>query len=83
MNDIIKLISITTTYPESTESVKPKFVHLLNKELVKLGVDVQTICPHSKDSVSEIIDGVKIKRFRYLPQSLEGENLFLKTLKYP
>ena len=46
----IKLYSLATTYPESSSSTKPKFVHILNKELAKLGVYVKVIAPHSKDS---------------------------------
>lgn len=72
MTKKIRLISLATTYPDSAESTKPRFVHLLNKELVNLGVDVLTICPHSKNATkSEIIEGVKIKRFGYLPQRFE------------
>jgi len=68
----IKIISLATTYPESTSSKKPKFIHLLNKELVKLGAKVLVICPHSKgSSTKEIMDSVEIRRFRYLPQNNE------------
>ena len=65
----IKLISLTTTYPDSPSSTIPRFVHLLNKELVNLGIDVLAICPHSKVSAKyEIMEGVKIKRFKHLPK---------------
>jgi glycosyltransferase involved in cell wall biosynthesis len=48
------------------------FVHDLNKELVKLGIDVKVITPHSKNSQSrETMDSVTIKRFRYLPENYE------------
>lgn len=72
MNKKIKVFSLTTTYPESPLSSRPKFVHVLNRELVKLGVDVLTITPHSKDSLTkEIVDSVPVKRFRYLPENYE------------
>ena len=68
----MKILSLSTTYPESLNSPKAKFVHLLNKELVKLGAEVTTIVPHSKESsTKQVIDGVMIKRFRYLPENLE------------
>jgi len=68
----ITLFSLTTTYPESLDSTRPKFVHLLNKELVKQGIDVTAISPHIKKSLTnEMMDSVHIRRFRYLPESLE------------
>jgi len=68
----IKIYSLATTYPESSKSTKPKFVHILNKELVNLGIDVFAISPHTKGSLtSEIMDSVHISRFRYLPESSE------------
>jgi len=68
----IKVVSLATTYPESLESTKPKFVHILNKELVKLGVDVKVITPHARGSKSrEMMNLVEIKRFRYLSERSE------------
>jgi len=68
----IKVVSLATTYPESLESTKPKFVHILNKELVKLGVDVKVIAPHARGSKSrEMMNLVEIKRFRYLSERSE------------
>jgi len=68
----IKLYSLATTYPESSSSTKPKFVHILNKELAKLGVYVKVIAPHSKGSLrSEMMDSVFVKRFRYLMSNNE------------
>jgi len=68
----IKIYSLATTYPESISSTKPKFVHLLNKELVKKGFSVKVIVPHSKNSKKiETIDSVLVKRFKYLPENIE------------
>ena len=68
----LKLVSLATTYPESTSSATPKFVHSLNKALVKLGVEIKVITPHVKGfSTAQMMDGVTIKRFRYLPENLE------------
>jgi hypothetical protein len=72
MEKKIKIYSLTTTYPESSDSTTHQFVHLLNKELVKLGFDIKTITPHSKGlTTKEVIDTVRIKRFRYLPENSE------------
>ena len=58
----IKILSLASTYPESIDSKKPKFVHLLNKELVKLDASVSVITPHLKNSLkAETIDLVNIK----------------------
>jgi len=68
----IKVYSLATTYPESLDSKKPKFVHLINKELVKCGIQIKTITPHSKNAlVTEEMDSVLIRRFKYLPEDHE------------
>ena len=72
MGEKIKIYSLTTTYPESVDSKTHQFVHILNKELVKIGYDIKTITPHSKGlPTREKMDDVKIKHFRYLPENLE------------
>jgi len=68
----IKIYSLSTAYPESKTSIRHHFVHTLNKELVKLGLDVKAITPHLKDSLTnEKMDLVTVKRFRYLPENSE------------
>jgi len=68
----LKIYSLATTYPESLTSVKPKFVHVLNKELAQLGVDVKVIVPHTKGSLTiETMESVMIRRFKYLPEKYE------------
>ena len=72
LNQNIKIYSLSTTYPDSMDSTKPKFVHIVNRELAKLGVSVKVITPHSKGSkTKQVMDSVTIKRFRYLPENLE------------
>ncbi len=68
----IKVYSLATTYPESLDSKKPKFVHLINKELAKFGFKIKTITPHSKNAlVTEEMDEVLIRRFKFLPEKHE------------
>lgn len=63
--------SLSTTYAESSK-FNNQFVHILNKELVKLGIKIKTITPHAKNLLTEEkIDGVHVKRFRYLPEKYE------------
>jgi len=76
MTQKIRLCSLATTYPESGFSKIPKFVHLLNMELAKLGLEVIAIIPQVKGSLkTENLDGVQIKRFRYLPERYEMNTL--------
>jgi len=64
--------SLGTTYPESKKTTTPRFVHTLNKEMVKLGFKVVAITPHVKGALTkESIDSVNISRFRYLPENWE------------
>lgn len=68
----LKMFSLATTYPESQDSTKPKFVHLLNKELARLGAEIKVIAPHSKGLPRKIeMDSIQINFFKYLPESLE------------
>ncbi len=63
--------SLSTTDAESSK-FNNQFVHILNKELVKLGIKIKTITPHAKNLLTEEeIDGVHVKRFRYLPEKYE------------
>jgi len=68
----IKVYSISSTYPDSPNSIIHFFVHTINKELAKLNVSIKAITPHSKGALSkELMDKVLIKRFRYLPEKYE------------
>jgi len=68
----IIIYSLATTYPESSKSTKPHFVHILNKELVKFGASVLAISYHLKGSIcNETLDSVEIRRFRYFPEKYE------------
>ncbi|MGB6464509.1 MAG: glycosyltransferase family 4 protein [Nitrosotalea sp.] len=68
----ILVYSLTTSYVRSVNAKLSSFVHNLNKELTKQGIDVKVITPHSKNALTrEIMDSVIIKRFRYLPENYE------------
>ena len=72
MGKKISLYSLTTSYVKSSLNGGPRFVHDLNKELILLGIQVKTITPHSSGEKSkEVIDGVKVHRFKYLPERYE------------
>ncbi len=75
------MLSLSTTYPESHNSIRPKFVHLLNNELVKLGVYVKVITPHIRHSLTtETLDSVNLRRFRYLPSKYELDRISIPDL---
>jgi len=68
----INLISLSTTYPSSTDSKTPKFVHALNKELFSQGFNINVISPHIKGSKTKItLDSIQIHFFKYLPENFE------------
>jgi len=68
----ILIYSLTTTYVRTSQRGVARFVHDLNKELIPLGVRVKVITPHSKsEKLNEVVDGVKIIRFKYSPENFE------------
>lgn len=61
--------TLSTTY---FDSKKRGFVHTLNKNLVKAGFDVQAFTYRRSGMLKEeVIDGVRIKTFGYLPEKFE------------
>jgi len=65
------LYCLTTSYAKSKEN-NHQFVHVINKALCELGVDIKTVTPSTHGAKNtEKIDGILIKRFRYLPKSFE------------
>jgi len=72
----ISLYSLTTSYVESSISENSHFVHVLNSQLVNLGMKVKTITPHSMGlPKKETRNGVIINRFRYLPEKYQIKSL--------
>jgi len=74
----ISLYSLTTSYVESSISENSHFIHVLNSQLVNLGMKVKTITPHSMGlPKKETRNGVIINRFRYLPEKKQINSLTL------
>ena len=72
MDKKISIYSLASSYVKSSVKGGLRFVHDLNKELIPLGIHVKTITPHSLGEKSkEVIDGVKVYRFKYLPEKYE------------
>lgn len=66
-----KLLVLTSTYPRWKSDYLPTFVHELSKGLSSY-FQVAVLCPHSPGAATEeIMDGVKIFRYRYAPTRIE------------
>lgn len=66
-----RLLVLASTYPRWRGDSEPGFVHQLSRRLAE-HFEVHVICPHADGSRgAEIIDAVRVHRFRYAPASLE------------
>ncbi|MGN6113734.1 MAG: glycosyltransferase [Luteimonas sp.] len=66
-----RLLVVTSTYPRWSGDHEPAFVHGLARGLLP-AFDVLVLCPHAPGAaVSEVLDGVAVRRYRYAPVRLE------------
>lgn len=79
-----KLLVLTTTYPRWRGDTEPAFVHYLSRGLQD-AFEVHVLVPHTRNAKTmEILDGVHVHRFRYLPatwQRLAYEGGIVPRLK--
>lgn len=69
--DLPRLLVLASTYPRWANDPEPGFVHELSKRLTSR-FRVTVLCPHAAGAVrEEILDGVKVIRYRYAPPALE------------
>lgn len=69
----MKVLVTTSTFPRWPNDPGPSFVFDLCRQLVRCGLDITVLAPHAKDAKKfEVIDGVKVYRYQYLPFGLEG-----------
>lgn len=62
-----RLLVLASTYPRWAGDPEPGFVHELAKRLTDR-FDVTVLCPHSTKAASrELLDGVRVHRYRYAP----------------
>jgi glycosyltransferase involved in cell wall biosynthesis len=62
----MKLYILTTSYPRFSGDYSGIFIHNLSKDLISRKIKVDVLAPHDRDTKNcEIIDKVKIKRFKY------------------
>lgn len=66
-----RLLILASTYPRWAGDHEPGFVHELAKRLIDR-FDVTVLGPHARGaSRSELLDGVRVERYRYAPDALE------------
>ncbi|MDO8549249.1 MAG: glycosyltransferase, partial [Ignavibacteria bacterium] len=79
-----KILVMASTFPRWKNDTIPPFVYELSKRLVS-NFDVYVLAPHFKGAKKyEVMDGMKVYRFQYLPEKFEtlaGSGGILPTLK--
>lgn len=66
-----RLLVLASTFPRWAGDPEPGFVHELARRLVS-EFDVCVLCPHAPGArATEIIDGLRVNRYRYAPEALE------------
>ena len=69
----MKVLFVTTSYPRFSGDYPGKFIHTLACALAEKGNAISVVAPSYKGAkVCELMDGVKVRRFRYAPSGLEG-----------
>jgi glycosyltransferase involved in cell wall biosynthesis len=62
---------VSSTYPRWAGDPEPGFVHGLVRGLLR-SFEVTVVCPHADGAaVTEILDGARVRRYRYAPAKLE------------
>lgn len=70
-NALPPLLVLASTYPRWQDDHEPGFVHELSRRLTE-SFQVTVLCPHASGALTEeVLDGVKIVRYRYAPAHLE------------
>src|SRR6266496_933475 len=69
----VRILVLATTFPARAGDGTPEFVLTLSGAFAASGAHVTALVPRVPGSVrSEVIDGVHVRRFAYLPRKLEG-----------
>lgn len=67
----LRLLVLTSTYPRWAGDPEPGFVHELTRRLTD-DFEIEVIGPHAAGALAdEVMDGVRVRRYRYAPASLE------------
>lgn len=66
-----RILVLASTYPRWPDDTLPPFVHELARRLTD-GREVHVLAPHARGcKTHEVMDGVHVHRFRYLPERFE------------
>jgi glycosyltransferase involved in cell wall biosynthesis len=66
MNEKMKILVLTTTFPRWEHDTRPAFVYELSKKLQESGLEIVVLAPHCEGGKQfEILDGMKIYRYPY------------------
>lgn len=66
-----RLVILASTYPRWVDDHEPSFVHELARRLTDR-FDVVAVVPHARGALrAEVLDGVKVDRYRYAPTAWE------------
>src|SRR5882762_7526555 len=69
----LRVLVLATTFPARAGDGTPEFVLTLSGALVEGGAQVTAVVPRVPGSVtSEVVDGVRVRRFAYFPRRFEG-----------
>jgi glycosyltransferase involved in cell wall biosynthesis len=67
-----RVLLTATTFPRWEGDARPVFVLELARALVRRGIEVHLLAPHAAGArTAEIVDGIRVRRFRYAPPSFE------------
>lgn len=67
-----KVLLTATTFPRWAGDARPLFILDLARGLVRAGWEVHLLAPHCRGAArAEVMDGVRVSRFRYAPAALE------------
>ena len=66
-----RLLVLASTYPRWQGDSEPGFVHELSRRLTD-SFEVTVVCPAASGApLREVMDGVRVRRFRYAPDRLQ------------
>lgn len=68
----LKVVLVSTSYPRWLGDYAGQFIARVAEGLVQLGMEVHVVAPHEPGILtSEVLNGVRVRRFRYAPDALE------------
>ena len=66
-----RILVITSTYPRHDTDYAVPWMREIHRQLKEEGNEITVMAPSYKGLKSHTLDGIKVKRFRYAPASIE------------